>query len=104
MEKYLLSISLSLSLLSSLSAGQLLAVPAYTGPHHRNDAMGPLLFDLIETAILVTNIDNLVGGNKPEQSKVYLDWGRYYHPGPPSFKKPSYDHHCRHYGRYNRNR
>lgn len=51
MEKYLLS--LSLSLLSSLSAGQLLAVPAYTGPHHRNDAMGPLFFDLIETAILV---------------------------------------------------
>ena len=50
MEKYLLS--LSLSLLSSLSAGQLLAVPAYAGPHHQNDAMGPLLFDLIETAIL----------------------------------------------------
>ncbi len=48
MEKYLLS--LSLSLLSSLSAGQLLAVPAYAGPHHQNDAMGPLLFDLIETA------------------------------------------------------
>ena len=46
MEKYLLS----LSLLSSLSAGQLLAVPAYAGPHHQNDAMGPLLFDLIETA------------------------------------------------------
>ena len=100
MEKYLLS----LSLLSSLSAGQLLAVPAYTGPHHRNDAMGPLLFDLIETAILVPNIDNLVGANKPKQSKVYSDRGRYYYPGPASFIKPSHNHHRRHDGRYNQNR